>query len=136
MCWTVRTCVVTGGNHKASRGVGERSAVVSFFQGSLFLIAAGLYLSGREEYLGFLVVCLALSWVNLLYFSRGDKHMGVYSIMIQKVLPATLQHAQHLGRAHLTLFVSRVLQMILSDILRFLFVYAVFLFGFSAGMEC
>lgn len=65
--------------------VGDRSAVVSLFQGSLFLISAGLYLVGREEYLGFLVVCLALSWINLLYFSRGDKHMGVYSIMIQKV---------------------------------------------------
>lgn len=65
--------------------VGDCSAVVSFFQGSLFLISTGLYLAGREEYLGFLVVCLALSWINLLYFSRGDKHMGVYSIMIQKV---------------------------------------------------
>lgn len=61
--------------------------MVSLFQGSLFLISAGLYLARREEYLGFLVVCLALSWINLLYFSRGDKHMGVYSIMIQKVGP-------------------------------------------------
>uniref|UniRef100_A0A3Q3NS10 Transient receptor potential cation channel, subfamily V, member 1 n=1 Tax=Labrus bergylta TaxID=56723 RepID=A0A3Q3NS10_9LABR len=80
-------------------------SVCSLVQGALFLVASGLYLSKRPEYLGFLVLCLALSWVNLLYFSRGDKHMGVYSIMIQK--------------------------MILSDIMRFLFVYAVFLFGFS-----
>ncbi|KAM8835289.1 transient receptor potential cation channel subfamily V member 1 isoform 2-T2 [Synchiropus picturatus] len=77
-------------------------------QSVLFLVSAGLYLVGRQEYLGFLVLCLALSWVNLLYFSRGDKHMGIYSIMIQK--------------------------MILGDILRFLFVYVVFLFGFSAAV--
>ncbi|XP_062413990.1 transient receptor potential cation channel subfamily V member 1 [Pungitius pungitius] len=79
-----------------------------FVQGVLFLITAVLYLCGRKQYLSFLVLCLALSWVNMLYFSRGDKHMGVYSIMIQK--------------------------MILSDILRFLVVYIVFLFGFSAAV--
>lgn len=62
------------------------SAVDSFFQSILFLISAGLYLTGMEEYLGFLVVSLALSWVNILYFSRGDIHMGIYSIMIQKVV--------------------------------------------------
>ncbi|XP_061596086.1 transient receptor potential cation channel subfamily V member 1 [Cololabis saira] len=82
--------------------------ILFFVQGILFLASAGLYLCDRMEYLGFLVVCLALSWVNLLYFSRGDRHMGVYSVMIQK--------------------------MILSDILRFLFVYMVFLFGFSAAV--
>ncbi|KAI3373465.1 hypothetical protein L3Q82_022071, partial [Scortum barcoo] len=82
--------------------------ILFLVQGILFLAAAGLYLIGRLEYLGFLVLCLALSWVNLLYYSRGDKHMGIYSIMIQK--------------------------MILSDILRFLFVYIVFLFGFSAAV--
>ncbi|KAM9728776.1 transient receptor potential cation channel subfamily V member 1 [Menidia menidia] len=79
-----------------------------FAQGILFLVSTGLYLSGLPEYLGFLVLCLALSWVNLLYYSRGYRHMGIYSIMIQK--------------------------MILSDILRFLFVYIVFLFGFSAAV--
>ncbi|XP_023273917.1 transient receptor potential cation channel subfamily V member 1-like [Seriola lalandi dorsalis] len=82
--------------------------ILFFMQGVLFLFSAGLYLCGRKEYLGLLVLCLALSWVNLLYFSRGDIHMGIYSVMIQK--------------------------MILSDILRFLFVYVVFLFGFSAAV--
>ncbi|XP_042355296.1 transient receptor potential cation channel subfamily V member 1 isoform X2 [Plectropomus leopardus] len=82
--------------------------ILFFVQGGLFLITSGLYLFGRREYLGFLVLCLALSWVNMLYFSRGDRHMGIYSIMIQK--------------------------MILSDILRFLVVYIVFLFGFSAAV--
>uniref|UniRef100_G3QA45 Transient receptor potential cation channel, subfamily V, member 1 n=1 Tax=Gasterosteus aculeatus aculeatus TaxID=481459 RepID=G3QA45_GASAC len=79
-----------------------------FVQGVLFLITAVLYLCGKKQYLSFLVLCLALSWVNMLYFSRGDRHMGIYSIMIQK--------------------------MILSDILRFLLVYIVFLFGFSAAV--
>ncbi|XP_031166601.1 transient receptor potential cation channel subfamily V member 1 [Sander lucioperca] len=82
--------------------------ILFFVQGALFLASAGLYLFGRREYLGLLVLCLALSWVNMLYFSRGDKHMGIYSIMIQK--------------------------MILCDILRFLFVYIVFLLGFSAAV--
>ncbi|XP_022062794.2 transient receptor potential cation channel subfamily V member 1 [Acanthochromis polyacanthus] len=82
--------------------------ILFFVQGILFLASAGLYLCGRLEYLGFLVLCLALSWLNLLYYSRGDRHMGIYSVMIQK--------------------------MILSDILRFLFVYVVFLFGFSSAV--
>lgn len=131
----VGTCLVAGSNPKARPGAGDRSAAVSLFQGFLFLVSAGLYLCGREEYLGFLVLCLALSWVNLLYFSRGDKHMGVYSIMIQKVPPGTPQHALRLPGQRLTSAVPPVFQMILSDILRFLFVYVVFLFGFSAGME-
>ncbi|XP_027887348.1 transient receptor potential cation channel subfamily V member 1 [Xiphophorus couchianus] len=82
--------------------------ILFFAQGLLFLVATVLYWAGRQEYLGFLVISLALSWVNMLYYSRGDKHMGIYSVMIQK--------------------------MILSDILRFLFVYIVFLFGFSAAV--
>lgn len=82
--------------------------ILFLFQAVLFLTAAGLYLSGLDEYLACLVLCLALSWVNVLYYSRGEEHMGIYSVMIQK--------------------------MILSDILRFLFVYVVFLFGFSAAV--
>lgn len=128
------TCAVTGGNRKANRRVGDRCAAVSLFQGVLFLISAGLYLVRRDEYLAFLVVCLALSWINLLYFSRGHKHMGIYSIMIQKVSPAARSAAS--STTPLTTFLSRLFQIILSDILRFLFVYVVFLIGFSAGMEC
>uniref|UniRef100_A0A4W5MN65 Transient receptor potential cation channel, subfamily V, member 1 n=1 Tax=Hucho hucho TaxID=62062 RepID=A0A4W5MN65_9TELE len=84
------------------------SEILFFLQAIFFLASSVLYCCGREEYLGFFVLCLALSWVNLLYFSRGYRHMGIYSVMIQK--------------------------MILSDILRFLFVYVTFLFGFSAVM--
>ncbi|XP_054899441.1 transient receptor potential cation channel subfamily V member 1-like [Poeciliopsis prolifica] len=82
--------------------------ILFFTQGLLFLVATALFLAGRQEYLGFLVICLALSWVNILYYSRGDKHMGIYSVMIQ--------------------------MMIVSDILRFFFVYIVFLLGFSAAL--
>uniref|UniRef100_A0A4W4HPL9 Ion transport domain-containing protein n=1 Tax=Electrophorus electricus TaxID=8005 RepID=A0A4W4HPL9_ELEEL len=80
----------------------------SFFQALFFLVAAGLYLCKQDTYVAFLVVSLAMSWINLLYFSRGSRHMGIYSVMIQR--------------------------MILGDILRFLFVYFVFLFGFSAAV--
>uniref|UniRef100_A0A8C6MDN4 Transient receptor potential cation channel, subfamily V, member 1 n=1 Tax=Nothobranchius furzeri TaxID=105023 RepID=A0A8C6MDN4_NOTFU len=86
----------------------RRFCVSSFSQGLMFMVSAGLYLWGQPAYLGFLVLVLALSWVNVLYYSRGYKNMGIYSVMIQK--------------------------MILSDILRFLFVYVVFLFGFSAAV--
>ncbi|XP_032433038.1 transient receptor potential cation channel subfamily V member 1-like [Xiphophorus hellerii] len=82
--------------------------ILFFAQGLLFLVATVLYWAGRKEYLGFLVICLTLSWVNVLYYARGNKHMGIYSIMIQ--------------------------MMIVSDILRFFFVYIVFLLGFSAAM--
>uniref|UniRef100_A0A673XND6 Transient receptor potential cation channel, subfamily V, member 1 n=1 Tax=Salmo trutta TaxID=8032 RepID=A0A673XND6_SALTR len=61
------------------------SEILFFLQAIFFLASLVLYCCGREEYLGFLVLCLALSWVNLLYFSRGYRHMGIYSVMIQKV---------------------------------------------------
>ncbi|KAK2816288.1 hypothetical protein Q7C36_022559 [Tachysurus vachellii] len=84
------------------------SELLFLFQAVLFMICMGLYVGEMREYLAFLVLSLALCWVNLLYYSRGTRHMGIYSVMIQR--------------------------MILSDILRFLFVYMVFLFGFSAAV--
>ncbi|XP_018610587.1 transient receptor potential cation channel subfamily V member 1-like isoform X2 [Scleropages formosus] len=84
------------------------SEILFFIQAILFIITSVLYCCGKQEYLGFMVLCLALSWINLLYFSRGSRHMGIYSVIIQK--------------------------MILSDVLRFLFVYMVYLFGFSAAV--
>ncbi|XP_073697546.1 transient receptor potential cation channel subfamily V member 1-like [Garra rufa] len=79
-----------------------------FLQAALFLACVLLYCFGRDQYLACLVLCLALSWVNLLYFSRGSKNMGIYSVMIQK--------------------------MVLGEIRRFLVVYIVFLIGFSAAV--
>ncbi|MGH0161478.1 UNVERIFIED_CONTAM: hypothetical protein FKN15_041337 [Acipenser sinensis] len=74
----------------------------------MFLTSSVLYTCGMEEYVALLVLSQALAWINLLYFSRGFQHMGIYSVMIQK--------------------------MILRDIMRFLFVYMVFLFGFSTAL--
>uniref|UniRef100_A0A672RJ94 Transient receptor potential cation channel subfamily V member 1-like n=1 Tax=Sinocyclocheilus grahami TaxID=75366 RepID=A0A672RJ94_SINGR len=79
-----------------------------FLQAVLFLVCALLYFFGQDEYVACLVLCLALSWVNLLYFSRGSKNMGIYNVMIQK--------------------------MVLGEIRRFLVVYMVFLIGFSAAV--
>uniref|UniRef100_A0A8C7JPG3 Transient receptor potential cation channel, subfamily V, member 1 n=1 Tax=Oncorhynchus kisutch TaxID=8019 RepID=A0A8C7JPG3_ONCKI len=98
-----------GSMQKSFRYRGDQIIIYEFFLQAIFFLASSvLYCCGREEYLGFFVLCLALSWVNLLYFSRGYRHMGIYSVMIQK--------------------------MILCDILRFLFVYVTFLFGFSAAV--
>lgn len=51
----------------------------------LVIVAAGLYLGGIEAYLAVMVFALVLGWMNALYFTRGLKLTGTYSIMIQKV---------------------------------------------------
>ncbi|CAI5692671.1 unnamed protein product, partial [Oreochromis niloticus] len=66
-----------------------------------------MYGCGQEEYVGLLVLPLALAWVNLLYYLRGSKQLGMYGVMMQR--------------------------MILRDLLHFLSVYCVLLFGFSAA---
>ncbi|RXN23601.1 transient receptor potential cation channel subfamily V member 1-like protein [Labeo rohita] len=84
-------------------------AIYFFIKGAvLFLACVLLYHLGQDQYLACLVLCLAMSWVNLLYFSRGSKRMGIYNVMIQK--------------------------MVLGEIRRFLVVYMVFLIGFSAAL--
>ncbi|XP_043094241.1 transient receptor potential cation channel subfamily V member 1-like [Puntigrus tetrazona] len=79
-----------------------------FLQAVLFLACVLLYCFSNDEYVACLVLSLALSWVNLLYFSRGFKNMGIYNVMIQK--------------------------MVLGEIRRFLVVYMVFLIGFSTAV--
>lgn len=49
------------------------------------IVTAGLYLGGIEAYLAVMVFALVLGWMNALYFTRGLKLTGTYSIMIQKV---------------------------------------------------
>uniref|UniRef100_A0A3Q2ZJR2 Transient receptor potential cation channel subfamily V member 1-like n=1 Tax=Kryptolebias marmoratus TaxID=37003 RepID=A0A3Q2ZJR2_KRYMA len=78
-----------------------------FLQASLLLVAVVLYFCGREEYVGLLVLSLALAWVNTLYYARGSKQLGIYNVMMQR--------------------------MILGDLFQFLCIYSVLLFGFSAG---
>ncbi|XP_064439090.1 transient receptor potential cation channel subfamily V member 2 isoform X2 [Mirounga angustirostris] len=90
------------------------SFVDSYFE-LLFLVQALLTVLSEvlcflavEWYLPLLVSSLVLGWLNLLYYTRGFQHTGIYSVMIQKV--------------------------ILRDLLRFLLVYLVFLFGFAVAL--
>lgn len=57
----------------------------SFIQAVFLLISAFLYFLGRHEYVAFMVICLAMSWVNMLYYTRGFQQMGIYAVMIEKV---------------------------------------------------
>lgn len=57
----------------------------SFIYSVLVIISAALYLAGIEAYLAVMVFALVLGWMNALYFTRGLKLTGTYSIMIQKV---------------------------------------------------
>lgn len=57
----------------------------SFIYSVLVIVSAGLYLAGIEAYLAVMVFALVLGWMNALYFTRGLKLTGTYSIMIQKV---------------------------------------------------
>ncbi|XP_041851769.1 transient receptor potential cation channel subfamily V member 1-like isoform X2 [Melanotaenia boesemani] len=84
------------------------SEILFFLQAVLLLISAALYCSGRREYVGLLVLSLALAWMNVLYYTRGSKQLGIYNVMMQR--------------------------MILGDLLHFLCVYSVLLFGFSAAI--
>lgn len=56
----------------------------------LVVVSAALYLAGIEAYLAVMVFALTLGWMNALYFTRGLKLTGTYSIMIQKVWAGTL----------------------------------------------
>ncbi|XP_060704324.1 transient receptor potential cation channel subfamily V member 1-like [Hemiscyllium ocellatum] len=82
--------------------------ILFFLQAVLLLASSVLYVVGREEYVGFMVIGLAIGWINLLYYTRGFQRMGIYSVMMQKIF--------------------------LTDIMSFLLVYVVFLFGFGAAL--
>uniref|UniRef100_A0AAZ1XNW8 Ion transport domain-containing protein n=1 Tax=Oreochromis aureus TaxID=47969 RepID=A0AAZ1XNW8_OREAU len=82
---------------------------IVFLQAALLLICVIMYGCGQEEYVGLLVLPLALAWVNLLYYLRGSKQLGMHGVMMQR--------------------------MILRDLLHFLSVYCVLLFGFSAAAQ-
>lgn len=94
----------------------------SFLQALLCIISFVLFWCGHEEHLCFLVLSLALGWLNLLYFSRGFRHMGIYSVMIQKVTCHSHNPKKHRccplfttkcfhftqAKSHLCLFLSRL----------------------------
>ncbi|XP_026986920.1 transient receptor potential cation channel subfamily V member 2 isoform X3 [Sagmatias obliquidens] len=82
--------------------------ILMLLVGANILMGQVLCFLAIEWYLPLLVCSLALGWLNLLYYTRGLQHTGIYSVMIQKV--------------------------ILRDLLRFLLVYLVFLFGFAVAL--
>nr|XP_058139400.1 transient receptor potential cation channel subfamily V member 2 isoform X2 [Dasypus novemcinctus] len=82
--------------------------ILFLLQALLTLLSQGLLLLAVEWSLPLLVSSLVLGWLNLLYYTRGFQYTGIYSVMIQKV--------------------------ILRDLLRFLLIYFVFLFGFSVAL--
>uniref|UniRef100_A0A8C2TX27 Transient receptor potential cation channel subfamily V member 3 n=1 Tax=Coturnix japonica TaxID=93934 RepID=A0A8C2TX27_COTJA len=79
-----------------------------FIQAMLVIFSVFLYLLSYKEHLVCLVLAMALGWANMLYFTRGFQSMGIYSVMIQKV--------------------------ILNDVIKFLVVYIVFLLGFGVAL--
>ncbi|CAI5650405.1 unnamed protein product [Oreochromis niloticus] len=79
-----------------------------FIYSVLIIVTAALYLSGIEAYVSVMVFALALGWMNTLYFTRGLKLTGTYSIMIQKIL--------------------------FKDLFRFLLVYVLFMIGFASAL--
>ncbi|XP_062448314.1 transient receptor potential cation channel subfamily V member 3 isoform X1 [Rhea pennata] len=79
-----------------------------FIQAMLVIFSVFLYFFSYKEHLVCLVLAMALGWANMLYFTRGFQSMGIYSVMIQKV--------------------------ILQDVIKFLVVYIVFLLGFGVAL--
>ncbi|KAG8455724.1 hypothetical protein GDO86_001783 [Hymenochirus boettgeri] len=79
-----------------------------FIYSVLIIITAALYLTGIEAYLAVMVFALVLGWMNALYFTRGLKLTGTYSIMLQKIL--------------------------FKDLFRFLLVYLLFMIGYASAL--
>ncbi|XP_006863327.1 PREDICTED: transient receptor potential cation channel subfamily V member 1 isoform X2 [Chrysochloris asiatica] len=88
--------------------VDSYSEILFFLQSVFMLGTVVLYFSQRKEYVASMVFSLAMGWTNMLYYTRGFQQMGIYAVMIEK--------------------------MILRDLCRFMFVYLVFLFGFSTAV--
>ncbi|NXK86685.1 TRPV2 protein, partial [Formicarius rufipectus] len=82
--------------------------ILIFIQAFSLLLSAVLYGASSENYVAVMVFSLLLGWVNTLYYTRGFQRTGIYSVMIQKT--------------------------IMRDLLRFLLVYIIFLFGFAAAL--
>ncbi|TSR04333.1 Transient receptor potential cation channel subfamily V member 4 [Bagarius yarrelli] len=79
-----------------------------FVYSVLVLVTAALYLAGVQAYVMVMVCALVLGWMNSLYFTRGFKLTGTYSIMIQKIL--------------------------FKDLFRFLLVYVLFMIGYASAL--
>ncbi|XP_061461518.1 transient receptor potential cation channel subfamily V member 1 [Rhineura floridana] len=84
------------------------SELLFFIHSVLLLGAAVLYFCRQEFYIVFMVFALALGWTNLLYYTRGFQQMGIYSVMLEK--------------------------MMLRDLCRFIVVFLLFHLGFSTAV--
>ncbi|XP_070587596.1 transient receptor potential cation channel subfamily V member 1 [Erythrolamprus reginae] len=84
------------------------SELLFFVHSVLLLGSAVLYFSKQEEYVVLMVFALALGWSNLIYYTRGFQQMGIYSVMLEK--------------------------MMLRDLGRFIMVYLLFHLGFSTAV--
>uniref|UniRef100_A0A3P9QAP3 Transient receptor potential cation channel subfamily V member 1-like n=1 Tax=Poecilia reticulata TaxID=8081 RepID=A0A3P9QAP3_POERE len=65
---------------------------ILFLQAALLLLCAVLYCCGRTEYVGLLVLSLALAWMNVLYYTRGSRQLGIYNVMMQRMILGDLLH--------------------------------------------
>ncbi|XP_051847492.1 transient receptor potential cation channel subfamily V member 3-like isoform X2 [Antechinus flavipes] len=83
--------------------------VLCLFQAGLVLCSLGLSWGRAETAAVVQSPALVLGWFNLLYYSRGFKLTGIYTVVLQK--------------------------MILHDVARFLLVYVVFLLGFASALS-
>uniref|UniRef100_A0A671SF09 Transient receptor potential cation channel subfamily V member 4-like n=1 Tax=Sinocyclocheilus anshuiensis TaxID=1608454 RepID=A0A671SF09_9TELE len=59
--------------------------------GEIITVASGVFFFVTNAYVSVMVFALALGWMNTLYFTRGLKLTGTYSIMIQKILIKDLE---------------------------------------------
>uniref|UniRef100_A0A8C5SUU1 Ion transport domain-containing protein n=1 Tax=Laticauda laticaudata TaxID=8630 RepID=A0A8C5SUU1_LATLA len=79
-----------------------------FVQALAILASSVMFFANTEKYVLPMVFALLLGWVNMLYYTRGLQETGIYIVMIQKA--------------------------ILRDLLHFLMVYVIFLFGFATAL--
>lgn len=76
---------VNGGCCQVARRLIHILSPPSLVQALLTVLSQVLRLVETEWYLPLLVSSLVLGWLNLLYYTRGFQHTGIYSVMIQKV---------------------------------------------------
>uniref|UniRef100_H3ADL8 Uncharacterized protein n=1 Tax=Latimeria chalumnae TaxID=7897 RepID=H3ADL8_LATCH len=60
--------------------------LTSWLQAMLVILSSIIYWIGLREYLILLVLAMSLGWTNMLYYTRGFQSLGIYSVMIQKVI--------------------------------------------------
>uniref|UniRef100_A0A8C5YRE5 Transient receptor potential cation channel subfamily V member 2 n=1 Tax=Marmota marmota marmota TaxID=9994 RepID=A0A8C5YRE5_MARMA len=65
--------------------------ILFLLQALLTVLSQVLCFMAIEWYLPLLVSSLVLGWLNLLYYTRGFQHTGIYSVMIQKKAISVLE---------------------------------------------